>query len=48
MFYGTVAVISSDDPSSNSFGGFKESTAAYRYCHLCVWGTVKKLDMRYE
>ena len=33
-FYGTVAVISADNPASNSLGGFKESTAAYRYCHL--------------
>ena len=36
MLYGTVAVISADNPSSNSLGGFKESTAAYRYCRLCM------------
>ena len=35
-FYGTIAVISADNPSSNSLGGFKESTAAYRYCRLCM------------
>ena len=46
-FYGTVAVISADNPASNSSGGFKESTIAFRYCRLCM-GTVKKLGMRYE
>ena len=46
-FYGTVAVISADNPSSNSLGGFKESTLLIAIV-ASVWGTVKKLDMRYE
>ena len=34
-FFGTIAVISADDPASNSLGGFKESVAAYRFCQQC-------------
>ena len=36
IYYGTVAIVSADNPASNSLGGFKESTAAYRYCRQCM------------
>lgn len=35
-YFGTVAVISADNPASNGLGGFKESTAALRYCRQCM------------
>ena len=31
--YGTVAIVSADNPASN---GFKESSVAYRPCHQCM------------
>lgn len=35
IYYGTIAVISADNPASNGLGGFKESTAATHYCRQC-------------
>lgn len=35
-YYGTIAVVSANNPASNALGGFKESVAAYRYCRQCM------------
>ena len=35
IYYGAIAVVSADNPASNSLGGFKESVAAYRDCRQC-------------
>lgn len=34
--FGTVTVLSADNPASCAVGGFKESTAAYRMCRQCM------------
>ena len=36
VFYGTIAVVSADNPASNCLGGFKESTSAHHYCRQCM------------
>lgn len=36
IFQGTVALISADNPASNSLGGFKEGATAYRHCRQCM------------
>ena len=36
LHFGTIAVISADNPASSALGGFKESGAAYRYCRQCL------------
>ena len=34
--YGTVAIVSADNPASNCLGGFKESSVAYHPCRQCM------------
>jgi hypothetical protein len=35
-YYGTIALISADNPASSALGGFKEGSSAYRYCRHCL------------
>ena len=35
-YYGTVTLVSADNPASSALGGFKESTSAYRPCRQCL------------
>ena len=35
QYYGTVTLVSADNPASSAVGGFKESTSAYRPCRQC-------------
>ena len=37
--FGTLALLSADNPASSSCGGFKESGSAYRYCRQCLANT---------
>lgn len=34
--FGTLTVVSADNPASSALGGFKESTAALRHCRQCM------------
>lgn len=43
-YFGTVAVISADNPASNGLGGFKESTAATHYCRQCMADGIEALS----
>ena len=43
--YGTLGLVSADNPASCALGGFKESTSAYRHCRQCM-GT--KVEMKKE
>lgn len=36
MVYGTLALVSADNPASNAMGGFKESASAYLPCRQCM------------
>lgn len=36
VVYGTISVISADNPASSSLGGFKEGGLAYRFCRQCM------------
>lgn len=45
IFYGTIAVISADNPASSLLGGFKESASAYRLCRQCM-GTKDEIRMK--
>ena len=33
--YGTLVLVSADNPASSALGGFKESMSALRYCRHC-------------
>ena len=35
LVYGTICVVSADNPASNLLGGFKESAAANKLCRQC-------------
>lgn len=35
-YYGTLVLISADNPASCALGGFKEGSSAYRYCRHCM------------
>ena len=37
--YGTLALVSADNPASNAMGGFKESASAYLPCRQCMGTT---------
>ena len=41
MYYGTLALVSADNPASSGLGGFKEGNCAYRYCHHCLGTAVE-------
>ena len=34
--YGTVTIVSGDNPASAALGGFKQSASAFRYCRHCL------------
>lgn len=36
LFYGTVCVVSADNPASCLLGGFKESSSAHLPCRQCL------------
>lgn len=36
LFYGTLCVVSADNPASCALGGFKESTSAFLPCRQCL------------
>lgn len=36
QYYGTVTLVSADNPASSSLGGFKESCSAYKPCRQCT------------
>lgn len=40
--YGTLCLVSADNPASSALGGFKETTSAYRPCRQC---TATRLEM---
>ena len=44
--FGTMAVISADNPASSALGGFKESGSAHRYCRQCL-GTSDEASTNY-
>ena len=35
-FRGTITVVSAENPTSTSLGGFKESASAFRFCRHCT------------
>ena len=35
-FRGTVLLVSADNPASALLGGFKQSSAAFRFCRHCL------------
>ena len=35
-FYGTISIISADNPASCALGGFKEGSRAHRFCRHCL------------
>ena len=35
MIFGTIALLSADNPASSACGGFKEGSTAYWYCRQC-------------
>lgn len=43
-FYGTVALVSADNPASAALGGFKESSSAFRCCRHCL-GTLEDIKV---
>ena len=45
LFYGTLCVVSADNPASCSLGGFKESVSAFRACRQCL---ASKTEMKVE
>ena len=36
VFYGTLCIVSADNPASCSLGGFKESVSANHPCRQCL------------
>lgn len=36
FYYGTLALVSADNPASNDMGGFKKSSSALRHCRQCL------------
>ena len=41
-YYGSLALVSADNPASSAVGGFKESCSAYRHCRQC-FGTKEEM-----
>ena len=35
-YYGSLGLVSADNPASCAMGGFKESSSAYRHCRHCL------------
>ena len=35
-FWGTVTIVSADNPASTLLGGFKQSASAFRWCRHCM------------
>ena len=36
LYYGTLALVSADNPASSALGGFKEGSSAHRHCRQCL------------
>ena len=36
LLFGTLTLVSADNPASSSVGGFKEGSSAYRLCRHCL------------
>ena len=47
LFYGTVCVVSADNPASCLLGGFKESTSAHLPCRQCL-GTKDQIKSEFR